>query len=51
MEISVQMDNSEKEFIKNAIASVLREKGKPCILIIYGNKMRSWKRVKLEDFL
>ena len=47
MEISVQMDNSEKEFIKNAIASVLREKGKPCILLIYGNKNDKLEKSKV----
>ena len=39
MELNAQMDNSEKEFIKNAIADVLREKGKPCILLNYGDKI------------
>lgn len=39
MEINVKMDNSEKEFIKKAIANVLKEKGKPCILLTYGDKI------------
>lgn len=39
MVMNVQMDNSEKEFIKKTISSVLREKGKPCILLNYGDKI------------
>lgn len=46
MEISVQMDNSEKEFIKNAIASVLRKKRKRPA---YGGVMEIYKIFKERD--